>query len=82
MKISIWGNFPEWHQTAPGNFLWHDTVDYLSELGSILLLMETAFQVEGVSLNKCDTEQKTYIIDVRPYIGPRTPNLVFCCEKT
>lgn len=82
INISIWGKFPEWEETAPADFLWHDTVEALPELGSVLLILETTFQVEAVCLDGDDVEQQTYLIDVRPLAGSIAPTFVFSCSKT
>lgn len=77
IDISIWGKFPEQHHTAPNDFLWHDAVESLPELGSVLLIDGTAFQVEAICLDAYDTEQQTYIVEVRPYAGRIPSMLVF-----
>lgn len=82
INISIWGKFPEWEQTFPGDFLWHDTVEALPNLGSVLLILGTTFQVEAVCLDGDEVEQQNYIIDVRPYVGSIAPTFVFSCSET
>lgn len=76
-NISIWGKFPEWEKIFPSDFLWHDVVESLPELGSVLLIDGVAFQVEAVFLDIDDIEKQTYILHVRSYAGTISPTLVF-----
>lgn len=69
-KISIWGSFPETQHCPVNDYLWHDVVSSLPELGSVIKIDDTLFQVEGVAQDDLwiDEEDKnTYVIDVRPY---------------
>lgn len=82
INISIWGKFPEWHGKFPEDYLWHDAVSSLPEVGSILQIDDTAFQVEAICLDECDTKQQTYVVTVRPYTGTIPPTLVFSYLET
>lgn len=79
-KISIWGNYPECQHCPIADYLWHDVVSSLPEIGSVLKIDGTAFQVEGVGFNQLwiyEEDKDTYVIDVRPYEGTVAPTLEF-----
>lgn len=47
-KIAVWGSFPESQACPISDYLWHDKVPSLPELGSVIKIDDTKFQVEGV----------------------------------
>lgn len=79
-EISIWGSFPDKRHFG-NDYLWHDVVPSLPQLGSIIKLDDTLFQVEGVCLDSLwiDEEENNsrYRIDVRPYQGKLAPTYTF-----
>ncbi len=80
-QISIVGNFLASQDCPIRDFLWHDVVSYLPEIGSVLKIYDEVFQVEEVSLNDLpfdDDDKDRYIIDVRSYKGSIEPSLTFC----
>ncbi|WP_144405752.1 hypothetical protein [Aliterella atlantica] len=74
------GNYPECQHCPITDYLWHDVVLSLPELGNVIKIDDNLFQIEGVRLDNLwiDEEDKdTYIIDVRPYRGEIEPVLTY-----
>ncbi len=77
-RISIWGKFPENHETAPCDYLWHTKVQRLPKIGEVLSFLDTTFMVEKISVDKFLEEKEiNYIIEVRHYIGSIPPSYKF-----
>lgn len=80
-QISIVGNFLASQDCPIQDFLWHDVVSSLPEIGDVLKICDEMFQVEKISLNDLpldDDDKERYIIDVRSYKGSIEPSLIFC----
>ncbi|PSB28517.1 hypothetical protein [Chlorogloea sp. CCALA 695] len=79
-EISIWGSFPD-KKHFGNDYLWHDVVPSLPQLGSVIKIDDTLFQVEGVRLDDLWIEEQEnknrYLIDVRPYQGEIAPIFTF-----
>lgn len=84
-NISLWGKYPETPDSFPDDFIWHDTVASLPELGDVLMIDGTAYQVEAVQLETLSLfendpdELQTYVAEVRLYAGTIPPKFVLSC---
>jgi hypothetical protein len=86
IPISIWGEYPG-KSNFGNDYLWHDVVSTLPEIGSTLELFNQMYQVEAVYrdqmlLDETEISQPRYVVEVRLYDGDISPSLLFNEEDT
>lgn len=78
-EISIWGKWPE-AMAGPftEDYLWHDSVETVPQLGDVLSIDGCIFQVESIQPIKFDQDDdERFSVNVQSYRGDIRPTFHF-----